>query len=251
MTFLRESTIVFRRQIRMNLRNPAWVLIGLMQPVLYLLLFGPLLKPVAAQFGYENSYTFFVPGLLVQLGIFGAFFAGFSLIGEWRDGVIEAERVTPASRTALLMGRLWRDVLQLFVQALILVGLGYLIGMEAPFWGAVLGIALTLLLGGACAASSNALALTTKSEDVMAPVINMVMMPVLLLSGILLPMTLGPQWLQKVANVMPTKHVVDAVRNSFLGDFTVSALGWGIAWTCILLAVSLWWGTATFRRENA
>ena len=79
----------------------------------------------------------------------------------------------------------------------------------------------------------------------------MVMMPVLLLSGILLPMTLGPQWLQKVSNLMPTKHVVDAVRNSFLGDFTVSALGWGIAWTFILLAVSLWWGTATFRRENA
>jgi ABC-2 type transport system permease protein len=250
-TFLRESSIVFRRQLRTNLRNPAWVLIGLMQPVLYLFLFGPLLKPVAAQFGYANSYTFFVPGLLVQLGIFGAFFAGFSLIGEWRDGVIEAERVTPASRTALLMGRLWRDVLQLFVQALILVGLGYVLGMEAPFWGAVLGIALTLLLGGACAASSNALALTTKSEDTMAPIINMVMMPVLLLSGILLPMTLGPQWLQKVADVMPTKHVVDAVRNSFLGDFTVSALGWGIAWTLVLLAVSLWWGTATFRRENA
>jgi ABC-2 type transport system permease protein len=251
MTFLRESTIVFRRQIRMNLRNPAWVLIGLMQPVLYLVLFGPLLKPIAAQFDYPNSYTFFVPGLLVQLGIFGAFFAGFSLIGEWRDGVIEAERVTPASRTALLMGRLWRDVLQLFVQALILVGLGYLFGMDAPFGGAVLGIALTLLIGAACAASSNALALTTKSEDVMAPVINMVMMPVLLLSGILLPMTLGPLWLQKVSNLMPTKHVVDAVRNSFLGDFTVSALGWGIAWTFILLAVSLWWGTATFRRENA
>jgi len=250
-TFLRESSIVFRRQLRMNLRNPAWVLIGLMQPVLYLFLFGPLLKPVAAQFGYANSYTFFVPGLLVQLGIFGAFFAGFSLIGEWRDGVIEAERVTPASRTALLMGRLWRDVLQLFVQALILVGLGYALGMQAPVGGAVLGIALTLLLGGACAASSNALALTTKSEDVMAPIINMVMMPVLLLSGILLPMTLGPQWLQKVANVMPTKHVVDAVRNSFLGDFTVSALGWGVAWTLVLLVVSLWWGTATFRRENA
>ena len=101
-TFLRESTIVFRRQIRMNLRNPAWVLIGVMQPVLYLVLFGPLLKPLVAQFpgGADNPYTFLVPGLLVQLGLFGALFAGFSLIGEWREGVIEAERVTPASRTA-------------------------------------------------------------------------------------------------------------------------------------------------------
>ena len=128
--FVRESYIVFRRQLRMNLRNPAWVIIGMVQPVLYLLLFGPLLTPLVDRFGADNAYTFFVPGLLVQLGIFGAFFAGFSLIGEWREGVIEAERVTPASRTALLVGRLGRDLLQLFVQALILVGLGYLMGME-------------------------------------------------------------------------------------------------------------------------
>ena len=130
--------------------------------------------------------------MLVQLGIFGAFFAGFSLIGEWREGVIEAERVTPANRSALLFGRLVRDLVQLFVQALILVGLGYAMGMRGSGVGMVVGVLITLLVGGACAAASNALALTTKSEDVMAPVINMVMMPVLLLSGILLPMTLGP-----------------------------------------------------------
>jgi ABC-2 type transport system permease protein len=193
MTFLRESNVVFRRQIRMNLRNPAWVLIGVMQPVLYLVLFGPLLKPLVGSFGVgtENAYTFLVPGLLVQLGLFGAFFAGFSLIGEWREGVIEAERVTPASRSALLVGRLTRDLLQLLVQALILVGLGYLMGLRGSPAGIALGILLTLLVGGACAAASNAFALSTKSEDVMAPVINIVMMPVLLLSGILLPMTLG------------------------------------------------------------
>ena len=86
--------------------------------------------------------------MLVQLGIFGAFFAGFSLIGEWREGVIEAERVTPASRTALLVGRLLRDVSQLFVQALILVGLGYVLGMGASFGGRGPRDRLTLLLGG-------------------------------------------------------------------------------------------------------
>src|SRR5690348_15972 len=125
----------------------------------------PIFKPLIGQFGAANAYTFFVPGLLVQLGIFGAFFAGFSLIGEWREGVIEAERVTPASRTALLVGRLWRDVLQLFVQALILVLLGWALGMDASFQGAVFGILLTLVVGGACAAASNALGLATKSED--------------------------------------------------------------------------------------
>ena len=251
MTFLHDSFIVFRRQLRMNLRNPAWVIIVCLQPVLYLVMFGPLLTPLVDKFGAQNAYTFFVPGLLVQLGIFGAFFAGFSLIGEWREGVIEAERVTPASRTALLVGRLGRDVLQLFVQALLLVVLGFLMGMDASPIGMVYGVILTLLVGGACAAASNALALTTKSEDVMAPVINMVMMPVLLLSGILLPMTIGPDWLQRASDFMPTRHIVDAVRGSFLGDFAASALLWGTLWTLVLFGLALWWGTRTFRKENA
>jgi len=250
-TFFRETFIVFRRQLRMNLRNPAWVIIGALQPVLYLLLFGPLLKPLVNQFGATNAYTFFVPGMLVQLGIFGAFFAGFSLIGEWREGVIEAERVTPANRTALLVGRLYRDELQLLVQAVILILLGYALGMKAPFGGILLGTLLTLLIGGACAAASNALALTTKSEDVMAPVINMVMMPVLLLSGILLPMTIGPAWLVSASNFMPIRHIVDAVRSSFLGDFSSSGLMWGALWALALFGVAVWWGTSTFRKENA
>jgi ABC-2 type transport system permease protein len=251
MQFLRESFIVFRRQLRMNLRNPAWVLIGLMQPILYLFLFGPLLKPMAQQLGVANTWTFFVPGMLIQLGMFGAFFAGFSLIGEWREGVIEAERVTPASRTALLVGRLVRDVLQLFVQALILVGLGYLMGMRGSAGGIVFGVLLTLLVGGACAAASNALALTTKSEDVMAPVINMVMMPVLLLSGILLPMTIGPKWLLNVSDWMPFRWVVDAVRTAFSGDFATSPMVWGSVWAAVLFVAAVAWGTATFRKENA
>lgn len=250
-TFLRETVIVFRRQVRMNLRNPAWVVIGALQPVLYLLLFGPLLEPLIDQFGATNAYTFFVPGMLVQLGIFGAFFAGFSLIGEWREGVIEAERVTPASRTALLIGRLYRDLLHLLVQALILIGLGFALGMEAPFLGLVLGTCLTLLIGGACAAASNALGLTTKSEDVMAPVINMVMMPVLLLSGILLPMTIGPSWLERASDFMPIRHIVDAVRGSFGGDYGDSSLMWGSGWALALFALAVWWGTSTFRKENA
>ncbi|MGH3425255.1 MAG: ABC transporter permease, partial [Nocardioidaceae bacterium] len=238
-------------QIRMNLRNPAWVIIGMIQPVLYLALFGPLLEPLVGQFGATNAYTFFVPGLLVQLGIFGAMFAGFSLIGEWRDGVVEAERVTPASRTALLMGRMLRDVSQLTVQALILIGLGFAFGMRASVLGLLLGLVLTVLIGAACAAASNAVALTTKSEDVMAPLLNMVMMPILLLSGILLPMTIGPTWLQRTSDVIPVKHIVSAVRGSFAGDIMSYTMLWGTLWTLVLFVLAVWWGTRVFRKENA
>ena len=250
-TLLRDTGTVFWRAMRLSLRNPAWLVIMMMQPILYIVLFGPLLEPIAGQLGAGNAYQIFVPGILVQLGIFGSLFVGFGLIAEYRAGVIESQRVTPASRTALLVGRLARDVGQLFVQALILIGLGYLMGMRAPIEGVVIGVILTLLVGGACAAASNALALTTKSEDVMAPVINMVMMPVLLLSGILLPMTLGPQWLQRVSDFMPFKWIVDAVRDSFAGDMLTSNMFWGTTWALALFALAVWWGTSVFRKENA
>jgi len=249
-SFFRESWIVFNRQIRMNLRNPVWVIIGILQPVLYLVLFAPLLKPMIEQLG-GNQYNWFVPGMLVQLGIFGAMFAGFSLIGEWREGVIEAERVTPASRSALLFGRLYRDLLQLFVQAMILVILGLVMGMRFEFGGIVVGIVITVLIGGCCAAASNAFALQVKSEDMMAPVMNMLMMPILLLSGIFLPMNFGPGWLQNIADVIPIKHVVDAVRSAFGGDLALAEIGWGFGWAVLLFGLAVWWGTAVFKKENA
>lgn len=251
MTFFRETFIVFRRQFRLALRNPAWVIIGMLQPVLYLVLFGPLLEPIAGQLGTANAYTLFVPGLLVQLGLFGALFVGFGLIGEWRDGVIEAERVTPASRVALLLGRVLRDVLQLTVQGLILIGLAFAFGLRGSVGGMLLGLLLVILVGTACASSSYALALTTKSEDALAPILNMVTLPLLLLSGILLPMTLGPGWLQAISNVLPTKHVVDGVRAVFRGDLLSSQTLWGVLWSIVLAVAGLWIGTRTFRRQNA
>ena len=124
------------------------------------------------------------------------------------------------------------------MQALILVGSAtcWACARRSRAWSSA--SLLTLLVGGACAAASNALALTTKSEDVMAPVINMVMMPVLLLSGILLPMTLGPEWLQRVSDFMPFRWIVDAVRDSFAGDFATSAMFWGTTWALGLFGLA-------------
>ena len=249
MRFLREMSIVFRRQLRIALRNPAWVIIGLVQPLLYLALFGPLLEPLAGAFGADNAYALFVPGLLVQLGLFGALFAGFGLVAEWRAGVIEAERVTPASRTALLFGRVLLNAVQLLVQAVVLVLLGFAFGLRASVPGIVFGIVLTVLLGAACACASNAIGLLTKSEDVLAPVLNSISLPILLLSGILLPIT-RPDWLKGLADVVPTKHVVDAIRTVFTGTFD-STVWWGTFWAVLVFAAAGWWGTRVFRRENA
>lgn len=248
---LRDTLTVCRRQVRMNLRNPGWVLFGLMQPVLYLLLFGPLLRPLAAQFGAGDAYAFFVPGLLVQLGLFGGLFVGFGLVAELRQGVVEAERVTPASRTALLAGRVLRDVLMLVVQVVLLLALAWAMGMRADPLGVLVGGLLTLVLGATGAAASYACALLVRSEDAMAGLTNSVQMPIMLLSGILLPMTLGPLWLRGLSAFMPTRWVVDGARAAFAGDLASRSVAVGVGTALVLLVAALAWGASTFRRASA
>jgi ABC-2 type transport system permease protein len=251
-TFLRDTATVFRRAMRLALRNPIWVVMGLLQPVLYLSLFGPLLEPLAPQLGATNAYQLFVPGLLVQLGMFGALFVGFGLIGEWRDGVIEAERATPAPRSALVLGRVLRDTLVVLVQGVVLVACAFLFGLSAPLAGIVLGVVTAALLAAAFASISYAVALTTKSEDALAPLLNGVAVPLLLLSGILLPITAAsaPGWLNALSNVNPIKHVVSGIRADFAGGLGTATALWGYAVTVALVGLGLWFGTRTFRREE-
>jgi ABC-2 type transport system permease protein len=251
-TFVRDTLVVFRRAMRISLRNPVWSVMGLLQPILYLSLFAPLLEPLAPALDAANAYQLFVPGLLVQLGMFGALFVGFGLIGEWRDGVIEAERVTPAPRSALVLGRVLRDVLVIGVQGTVLVAVAYLFGLEAPFAGVVLGVVTAALLGAAFASISYAVALTLKSEDALAPLLNGIALPLLLLSGILLPITAksAPGWLNTLSDLNPLKHVVNGIRAQFNGDIGTATALWGSVITVALVGLGLWFGTRTFRNED-
>jgi ABC-2 type transport system permease protein len=249
-TMLRDTGTVFTRAMRNSLRNPAWLVISLMQPILYIVLFGPLLKPIAGQLGGGNAYSIFVPGILVQLGIFGALFVGFGLIAEYRAGVIESQRVTPASRTALLLGRVLRDVVVLLVQGTLLVLVSIPLGLRAPVGGVLLTLLLIALLGAAFASVSYALALTLKSEDAFAPLLNAVVLPVLLLSGILLPMSLAPGWLRTISDVNPLKHVVEGVRSLFHGDYGTATSWWAAGLTLVMAVLGWWFGVRRFRRET-
>ena len=180
--------------MRLSFRQPLWVVIGLMQPILYLVLFGPLLQTVAKSSGFEgDAWQVFVPGLLVQLGIFGGLFVGFGIIAEWRSGVIDRQMVTPASRTAIIAGRTLRDVVVIVGQAAVLTICAFFFGLRVPVAALVIGLVLVALLGAAFSFISNAIGMATKSEDALAPMVNTLALPILLLSGILLPMSLAPQ----------------------------------------------------------
>ena len=243
MKTLRDIWLVFNRYLGILLRNPVWVVLGVVQPVLYLVLFAPLLKSISSNPGVPSgsAYNWFVPGLLIQLGMFGAAGVGFSLIAELRAGVVERMRVTPVSRLALLLGRALRDIVILDLQAAILVLLSLPFGLKVNFGGVLVVLALVAVLGLLTASLSYAAALWLKSEDSFAPLIFTATLPLLLLSGVLLPLSLAPGWLRNIAAANPLSYAVDAARavfNDHLGDVSVEK-GVLIAGVLAIFAVAL------------
>ena len=252
MRTLRDTWLIFRRSLILTIRQPVWIIFGIMYPVLYLVLFGPLLDGAVSQSGAGvSAYNWFVPGLLVQVALFGTAFGGFGLIAELRSGVVERMRVTPMSRSAMLLGRSLRDVVILLSQALIMTGLAIPFGLHVDLGGIALTLGLLGLVGLVVAPLSYAAALILKSEDAFAPLVQGIVMPLLLLSGILLPMALAPEWLKFLSSINPLTHAVDAARALFNSDWGNPEIGIGVTVTAVLAVVAVWIASRTFSRANA
>lgn len=209
MKIVKDVALAYGRSMRERLRVPAWVIVSLAQPMLYLFLFGPLLKRLTVT---EDLYDAFVPGLLVLMAYFIAGGAGFSLLEDLHGGVIERLRVTPLSRTALVLGPALRDATTIGVQSLALLGIGRLTGLRLDWGGATIAIGMVCLLAIALSCLSNLVAHAMGEVNGFAALFNGLSIPVLLLSGVLLPLSLAPAWLGALSYANPLRHAVDAAR---------------------------------------
>jgi ABC-2 type transport system permease protein len=249
---IRDTWLIYRRSMVLTLRQPVWVFFGLMVPILYLVLFGPLLEGATKSAAIGTSaYNWFLPGLLIQIAMFGSAFVGFGLIAELRNGVVERMRVTPISRAAMLLGRSLRDTTILLVQAMLLIVLAIPFGLTVEPVGVAVVLGLLVVVGLAVAPLSYAAGLALRSEDALAPVINGITFPLLLLSGILLPMTLAPDWLRFLSDVNPLTHAVNAARALFNGDWGSPEIAIGVAVSAVCAVVAIWLGSRAFSRAVA
>lgn len=252
MKTVRDTWLIFRRSLVLTLRQPVWIVFGMMVPVLYLVLFGPLLEGAMRSAGTgTNAFNWFVPGLIIQIAIFGTAFGGFGLIAELRNGVVERMRVTPISRVSMLLGRSLRDVVILMVQATIMILLAIPFGLKIDPQSVVAVLGLLLLIGLSVAPLSYAGALILKTEDAFAPLVNAIALPLLLLSGILLPMALAPDWLQFLSTINPLTHAVDAARALFNGDWGNPDVAIGVTITAVFAVFAVWVGSRSFSRAVA
>ncbi|WP_309094270.1 ABC transporter permease [Streptomyces sp.] len=247
---LHDTALVYGRYLRQSLRSRFALLFGVLMPLLYLLFFGPLLTdlPLGEP---GSSWQVLVPGLLLQLGLFGASFAGFTIILEKGQGVVERMRVTPVSRLALLLGRVLREATVFVFQAVLLVLAAVAMGLRAPLAGVLIGFGFVALLTVSLSALSYALAMKLSTPQGFGPAVNALTMPSMLLSGLMLPMSLGPAWLDVLSHLMPFRYLVDAVRDAYVGDYATADMLHGVLVALGLTALSVTVGTRVFRSAGA
>ena len=253
MRLFSDSWLVFRRSLGLTVRQPAWLVAGVVQPFVYLAAVRPAAQQPVRRPGFPpgGAFNVFVPGLLVMTALFGSTFVGFGFIDEMRHGVVERMRVTPMSRTAMVLGRTMRDVCVFGVQGLILVVLAIPFGLTIDPLGAVLAFALLGLIGLVLGPISYAMALVIGSEDALAPLTQAIALPLLLLSGVMLPMSLAPDWLQTIATLNPLYHATLAIRALFNSDFASPDVVTGIVTTGVFALLSLFIASRAFNRQTA
>jgi ABC-2 type transport system permease protein len=245
---LRDTWLIFSRESTLFLRSPFGAIIGVIQPLFYLLLFAPLLEPALGASSRAESYRIFVPGLLVLLAMFASLFVGLGLLEDIRGGVLNRARVTPVSRTALLLGRCLRDVVTILLQATVLIVVAIPFGLRVQVGDLLLAYLLLGVVTIGLSAFSYALALKLKSVHAVSPLIQLLSQNLLLLSGVLLPMAFAPHWLRLIANANPLTYVVNGSRALFSGGIATSSVWEALAITVPLTVLAVVWAGRAFAR---
>lgn len=255
MNFFKDAWLLFMRHLKKTLRQPMWLFIGLMQPVLYLLLYMPLLKNMPDEHGHaqtmETTVRLFTPGMLIIMGM-GGLFAGFSFIDEIRIGIIARWLVTPASRLSIIVSLIANQLVTLLLQCALLLIVAYFFGLDVSWAGLSLTMLMVVMIGICMSAASYAISLTVQDEGALASITNTFYLPVMLLSGILIRIDASaPQWLQTAALFNPFYYVVEGSRAMFNGQMTDAMVWKGFLVMIAFTAVMVWLALRALRKMAA
>ncbi|MEU7001406.1 ABC transporter permease [Nonomuraea sp. NPDC046570] len=245
---IRHTGLFLGYELKKSFRNPIWPLFGIMQPVLYLLMFAPLLKSTTPGGTTVEALRMFTPAAMLMIALFGSMFSGFSLISEIRNGVLERMAVSPAWRPAIVLGRVGKDMVMLVVQALVVTLVAALMGLRIGVVELLLVMLLMAATGLFASGLSQGLALALRDENGMSQTVNLFTLPIMLLAGLFLPISLAPDWMQALAPFNPVYHAVEAGRALFAGDMSASSIPLAFGLFIGLAVITTVWSLRSLRR---
>lgn len=245
MTAVAHTWYMLGRQTRNLIRQPVWIFILLIQPFFWLLLYSQLFQRITdlPGFGTSSYVQFLVPGIVVMTAFFSATWSGMAMIEDLRLGVVERFLATPARRSALVLSQVVRSGLQSVIQAVIILGIGFLMGARVS--GGVAGwlviFLAAFLVSATFAGISHGLALLTRKDATMIAVSNFIGLPLLFISTALIAEDLMPKWMQWAAKFNPVQWGIVSAREVML-----PGTDWGSAWAHLGLLLASAVATTAF-----
>jgi ABC-2 type transport system permease protein len=246
---LHDCVSVFVRELRPVLRDPFSLVFSLMQPLMFLAFFGPLLGGMTG-LPIDRAFQWFVPGIVVMIALFGTAMTGSNLLFEIQSGAHERMLVAPVTRSALMVGRACKEMVPLVLQALVISGVAAFFGFRPSLPGMVVGLVVLAVFGVGLGALSYALAIVSRNRDWMFWTVQQgLLFPLMLLSGMLLPLEAGPGWMQVLSRFNPLTYMVDAERALFNGQFGDPSVAAGAVGAVVVAALGLTVGIRAMRNS--
>jgi ABC-2 type transport system permease protein len=247
---IRDTWWMVVRQAINLMREPIWIALLLIQPMIWLLLYGQLFSRVPSLRGGASTYVeFLLPGIVVMNAFFGGTWAGMAMITDLDRNVVSRFLATPASRLSIVLSQVVRSGLTAAIQALIILIVGLALGVRVS--EGVLGWLVVILVGALVAmpfaAISNGIALLVRREATMIATANFVGLPLMFLSSILIQQRVMPGWMSQVSRFNPVNWGVRAARDAVVVGGHWDAVGAYMLLLIALTAVTSLFATWSFR----
>ena len=251
MKVITHSLYMTVRHLRSLARQPLYIMFTLVQPIIWLVLFGQLFKKVVLLPGFRApAYVdFLTPGVVIMTVLFGSGWSGMGVIRDLDQGVMDRFLISPASRVALIAGRLIQLSVVAVIQSVLIIVLGLIMG--ARFQGGILGvvalIACAVLLAVPIGALSCAMALVARKEETVIGAANFILLPLTFLSSVFMAANLAPAWIRGVARFNPVEWAVEAARTALSAQPDWGAVLSRVGLLAALAALTGWVATRAFR----
>lgn len=249
---LTDTVHLFYKYLIISLRTPLWSLFNLIQPLIWLIIFGQLFSRMAQLPGFPaDSYVaFFVPGVVIMTVLFGSSWSGVSLLREINSGAVDKMLVAPIHRASIVLSRVLHSAIQVLAQSLIIIVVSAFFGAELHFQivNALLGLIIVVAMGVGFAALSNGLAIVLQREEPLVVMGNLMTLPLMFFSSALVPKEFMPSWISAITNINPVHYGVEGVRGAFFAASSFGSLLLNVAVAIGFAVIALLWAVSAFNR---
>jgi ABC-2 type transport system permease protein len=225
MRFLQAMMTIWQREVIRYKRDKARIVSSLVQPILFLFVFGTGLRETLASGNLGVDFLqFMYPGIIAMTLMGVAFFSTISTVWDREFGFLKEILVAPVPRTAIALGKTMGAATMASLQALILLGLAPVIGVYLHLGRIPLLVVYTLLLSFAVSGLGLLVASLMRTTESFGLVVQIMIFPLFFLSGAFFPLTAVPRWMLVLSNLNPLTYGVDAFRQVILrGDVSREA----------------------------